>query len=134
MSQKDSRSALQKAQDRLGALTSSLTGNIWSQHDTYTFPAFDDLPKVPNQPQGCMWGFYDKDGKKDEVGCTHSLPRAVVRPLNKAVLMQSVTSSNQPPHTVRRESRQSRGPIRATRPTGLVARKPAVSQLWQEDV
>jgi hypothetical protein len=34
----------------------------------YTFPAFDDLPKIEGMPQGSIWGFYDKDGKKDEVG------------------------------------------------------------------
>lgn len=33
----------------------------------YIFPAFDDLPPVPGQPQGCLWGFFDKDGKKDEL-------------------------------------------------------------------
>lgn len=34
----------------------------------YKFPAFDDLPKVEGMPQGSIWGFFDKDGKKDEVG------------------------------------------------------------------
>jgi hypothetical protein len=34
----------------------------------YTFPAFDDIPKVEGMPQGSLWGFFDKDGKKDEVG------------------------------------------------------------------
>ena len=34
----------------------------------YTFPSFDDLPKIEGMPQGSIWGFYDKDGKKDEVG------------------------------------------------------------------
>jgi hypothetical protein len=34
----------------------------------YTFPAFDDLPKVEGMPQGSIWGFFDKDGEKDEVG------------------------------------------------------------------
>jgi hypothetical protein len=34
----------------------------------YNFPAFDDLPKVEGMPQGNTWGFFDKDGKKDEVG------------------------------------------------------------------
>lgn len=36
---------------------------------TYVFPDFDDLPAVPGTPQGCFWGFYDKDGVKDEIGC-----------------------------------------------------------------
>jgi hypothetical protein len=34
----------------------------------YKFPAFDDLPKVKDMPQGSIWGFFDKDGEKDEVG------------------------------------------------------------------
>lgn len=32
------------------------------------FAAFDDLPRIEGQPQGCLWGVFDKDGKKDEVG------------------------------------------------------------------
>jgi hypothetical protein len=35
---------------------------------SYTFPDFDDLPSVPGQPQGCLWGFFDRDDKKDELG------------------------------------------------------------------
>lgn len=34
----------------------------------YAFPDFDELPKIEGQPQGCLWGFFDRDGKKDEVG------------------------------------------------------------------
>ncbi|KAG9383988.1 hypothetical protein A1F94_005899 [Pyrenophora tritici-repentis] len=34
----------------------------------YKFPAFDDLPKVKDMPQGSTWGFFDKNGEKDEVG------------------------------------------------------------------
>ena len=34
----------------------------------YKFPAFDDLPKVKDMPQGSIWGFFDKNGEKDEVG------------------------------------------------------------------
>jgi len=43
---------------------------------TYKFPDFDDMPSVPNMPQGCAWGFFDKDGKKDELG---SKPAASTR-------------------------------------------------------
>lgn len=32
------------------------------------FPAFDEAPKVEGEPQGCLWGHFDKDGKKDEIG------------------------------------------------------------------
>jgi hypothetical protein len=58
---------LKAAQDRLSTLTGGL---ICSE---YKFPAFDDLPKVDGMPQGSIWGFYDKDGKKDEVGGKLSL-------------------------------------------------------------
>lgn len=34
----------------------------------YQFPKFEELPKVEGEPQGCLWGFFDKDGKKDEIG------------------------------------------------------------------
>lgn len=40
----------------------------------FNFPAFDDLPKVEGQPQGCTWGIFDKDGEKDECGSKRSLP------------------------------------------------------------
>lgn len=40
---------------------------------TYTFPDFDAMPPVKDMPQGCAWGFFDKDGKKDEIGSTHPL-------------------------------------------------------------
>lgn len=30
-----------------------------------TIPDFDDLPKIEGMPQGCAWGIFDKDGKKD---------------------------------------------------------------------
>jgi len=57
---------LKTAQDRLSAVASSLTG-AWAGSE-HQFPAFDDLPKVDGQPQGCIWGTFDKDGRKDEVG------------------------------------------------------------------
>jgi hypothetical protein len=63
---KNMSGTLKAAQDRLTAVSQSLTGRLAS--NAYTFPAFDDLPKVDGMPQGNLWGFYDKDGKKDEVG------------------------------------------------------------------
>lgn len=43
------------------------------------FPAFDEAPKVAGQPQGCLWGFFDKGGVKDEVGTLNLLTPDVVR-------------------------------------------------------
>jgi hypothetical protein len=57
---------LKTAQDRLSAVAQSLAGGFVASE--YSFPAFDDLPKVDGMPQGSIWGFYDKDGKKDEAG------------------------------------------------------------------
>ena len=68
------RSVFQKAQDRLSAITSSITGTSY-----YQFPSFDQLPKVQGQPQGCLWGFFDKDGHHDEIGTLNLLTSDVVR-------------------------------------------------------
>jgi hypothetical protein len=39
---------------------------------SFEFPGFDDLPSINGTPKGCLWGFYDRDGVKDEVGCTYA--------------------------------------------------------------
>ena len=54
---------LQNAQEKLSTMTGGVLGA------DYKFPAFDELPKVEGMPQGSIWGFYDKNGNKDEVGC-----------------------------------------------------------------
>lgn len=38
-----------------------------------SIPDFDDLPKVEGMPQGCAWGVFDKDGKKDLLGTLNLL-------------------------------------------------------------
>ncbi|RYP77579.1 hypothetical protein DL769_003352 [Monosporascus sp. CRB-8-3] len=45
----------------------------------YNIPDFDSLPPVAGMPQGCAWGFFDKDGKKDVHGCLNLLTPEVVR-------------------------------------------------------
>ena len=42
-------------------------------------PNFDDLPKVEGMPQGCAWGVFDKDGKKDVYGTLNILTPDVVK-------------------------------------------------------
>ena len=69
--------ALKTAQNRLSAVTQSLTGGLAGSE--YNFPAFDDLPKVEGMPQGSTWGFFDRDGKKDEIGSAFPF-RSVVLP------------------------------------------------------
>lgn len=82
MSEGKGRSTLQAAGDRLSAITATLTGR-----PTNPFPAFDDLPKVEGQPQGCTWGLFDhptgtnattSTAKKDEIGTLNLLTPAVV--------------------------------------------------------
>ncbi|KAI4932928.1 hypothetical protein J4E85_003331 [Alternaria conjuncta] len=51
----------------------------------YKFPAFDDLPKVEGMPQGSIWGFFDKDGQKDEVGTINLLTSDVVKAASKEI-------------------------------------------------
>lgn len=68
------RTVFQKAQDRISSIASSLTGT-----STHHFPDFDQLPKVEGQPQGCLWGFFDKNGVRDEVGTLNLLSPDVVR-------------------------------------------------------
>ena len=41
-------------------------------------PDFDDLPKVEGMPQGCAWGVFDKNGKKDVYGTLNLLTPDVV--------------------------------------------------------
>lgn len=47
--------------------------------DYSNLPDFDSLPKVKDMPQGCAWGLFDKDGKKDHLGCVNLLTPAVVK-------------------------------------------------------
>lgn len=42
-------------------------------------PDFDDLPKVNGMPQGCAWGVFDKDGKKDAYGTLNLLTPEIVK-------------------------------------------------------
>ncbi|OAG42762.1 hypothetical protein AYO21_03045 [Fonsecaea monophora] len=56
-----------------------------TETQSYTFPKWGDLPRIPNTPQGCLWGFYDRQGKKDEVGAINLLTSAVVREASKEI-------------------------------------------------
>ncbi|KAJ5777600.1 hypothetical protein N7520_000846 [Penicillium odoratum] len=42
-------------------------------------PDFDNLPPVDGMPQGCAWGIFDKDGKKDVFGTLNLLTTDVVQ-------------------------------------------------------
>jgi len=47
--------------------------------DYSNLPSFDSLPKVEGMPQGCAWGIFDKNGKKDHLGCINLLTPSVVQ-------------------------------------------------------
>ncbi|KPI41405.1 uncharacterized protein AB675_8996 [Cyphellophora attinorum] len=47
-------------------------------NDYTDLPDFDSLPPVEGMPQGCAWGIFDKNGKKDHLGCLNLLTPAVV--------------------------------------------------------
>ncbi|KAJ9657552.1 hypothetical protein H2201_008153 [Coniosporium apollinis] len=47
--------------------------------DSMNVPDFDDLPQVEGMPQGCAWGVFDKDGKKDVIGTLNLLTPDVVK-------------------------------------------------------
>lgn len=47
--------------------------------DSTKVPDFDDLPEVKGMPQGCAWGLFDKDGKKDLLGTINLLTRDVIK-------------------------------------------------------
>jgi hypothetical protein len=40
---------------------------------------FDELPPVEGMPQGCAWGIFDKDGRKDIFGTLNLLTPEVAK-------------------------------------------------------
>lgn len=48
-------------------------------------PDFDDLPKVEGMPQGCSWGIFDTNGKKDLHGTLNFLTPEIVAAAAKEV-------------------------------------------------
>jgi hypothetical protein len=98
---------LRTAQDTLAAAAQSISGGAVGNE--YQFPAFDELPKVDGMPQGSIWGFYDKDGKKDEAGGT------IVAATSRGHVL--IHTSRQPSNTIRRASRLTRDYHRRTHPT-----------------
>jgi hypothetical protein len=48
-------------------------------------PKFDELPPVEGLPQGCAWGIFDKDGRKDIFGTLNLLTPGVVKAATEEV-------------------------------------------------
>lgn len=53
--------------------------------DPSSVPNFDDLPAVDGHPQGCAWGVFDKDGKKDHYGTLNFVTPEIVAAAAKEV-------------------------------------------------
>ncbi|KAM5385420.1 hypothetical protein ACJZ2D_001061 [Fusarium nematophilum] len=62
--------------ERVALVVAGLKGMVL---DFSSVPDFDDLPKVKGMPQGCAWGIFDRDGKKDMVGTLNFLTPEVVK-------------------------------------------------------
>lgn len=41
-------------------------------------PCYHDIPAVDGMPHGCIWGLFDKDGEKDQLGTLNLLTHQVV--------------------------------------------------------
>ena len=55
-------------------------------------PDFDDLPAIEGMPQGCAWGIFDKDGKKDKLGTLNLLtPETVLKAASEIQLGESIS-------------------------------------------
>ncbi|KZL74875.1 hypothetical protein CI238_07522 [Colletotrichum incanum] len=52
---------------------------------SYKFPRFDELPRIEGQPQGCLWGFFDRGGEKDQLGTLNLLTADVVVEASKEI-------------------------------------------------
>jgi hypothetical protein len=59
-------------------------------------PDFDDLPPVKNMPQGCAWGIFDKENKKDTLGCLNLLTYPIVQAALKEAITGHSISLNWP--------------------------------------
>ncbi|PSN66454.1 hypothetical protein BS50DRAFT_677653 [Corynespora cassiicola Philippines] len=89
---------LKTAQNRLSAVAATLTGGLIGSG--YQFPALEDLPKVDGEPQGCLWGFFDKDGVKDEVGSINLLTPSVVQAASREIQSGDHVQLDWPLHNV----------------------------------
>jgi len=50
-----------------------------------SIPDFDSLPPVKGMPQGCSWGFWNKGGKRDNLGTLNLLTADVVKEASKEI-------------------------------------------------
>lgn len=41
-------------------------------------PTYENIPAVKGMPHGCIWGLFDKNGEKDQLGTLNLLTPEVV--------------------------------------------------------
>ncbi|KAH7078180.1 hypothetical protein BKA63DRAFT_593576 [Paraphoma chrysanthemicola] len=70
---------------RIIPLTLPLAVAVAAEVASYEFPAFDDLPIVNGEPQGSLWGFFDENGRKDEIGTINILTPSVVQAASREI-------------------------------------------------
>ncbi|UNI16995.1 hypothetical protein JDV02_003377 [Purpureocillium takamizusanense] len=75
-------------------------------------PDFDDLPKVEGMPQGCAWGVFDQNGKKDFVGTLNFLTPEIVKAAAAEVKDGVSISLNWPLNGLTRLALTGRGPAK----------------------
>ncbi|KAJ5369721.1 uncharacterized protein N7496_005813 [Penicillium cataractarum] len=68
---------------------------------TLQLPDFDELPPVEGMPQGCAWGVFDKDGRRDMFGTLNLLTTEVVKAATAEVRRGISISLNWPLGSIR---------------------------------
>ncbi|KAL9095823.1 MAG: hypothetical protein Q9165_001820 [Trypethelium subeluteriae] len=96
-------------------------------------PDFDSLPSVKDMPQGCAWGIFDKDGKKDVYGTLNLLTPNVIKDAYAEARDGVHISLNWPMGAIKTPGFARKGHFNH-QPTALAYNgvKPAVEKLIQE--
>jgi hypothetical protein len=50
-----------------------------------TYPSYDALPRLEGTSQGCAWGIFDKDNRKDVFGCLNKVTPDTVKEASKEI-------------------------------------------------
>ncbi|EKG22417.1 Putative cyclase [Macrophomina phaseolina MS6] len=91
------QSALSAAAARLSSLASHLTAASPAHPHPHPYTAFDALPRVPSQPQGCAWGLW---GASDELGTLNLLTPERVRAARSEIQTGESAQLDWPLHNV----------------------------------
>lgn len=50
-----------------------------------SLPSYKDIPAVKHMPHGCIWGMFDEEGEKDQLGTLNLLTPEVVMAAKREV-------------------------------------------------